>query len=262
MLTAIAALALMGQEPAANQVNPAELVSKMLAYYHDARTLTGSIVMTQKVGNEGGTIKTFLQFEHPNHLYIYQRKSTGDLRAWTVLSNGKLFAYNSPGLTWETPGKRLVEAQVVERPVETKVLANGDTVVTKREKVQLSLRDVYAAAAAGLGDRSTPLDIAISRRADLEYLRAQWKTVEYKGTTAYEGKDVHVVMGVWRPYGTADPEGQFRMLLTTEGELKHFARSQTVRPQGAPQALEVVTTWDVSLVKNGKPDPKLWESVK
>jgi hypothetical protein len=24
----------------------------------------------------------------------------------------------------------------------------------------------------------------------------------------------------------------------------------------------VVTTWDVSLVKNGKPDPKLWESVK
>ena len=125
-------------------------------------------------------------------------------------------------------------------------------------KATFTIRDVYAAASAGLGDRSMPLDIAISRNEDLRFLRDQWATVEYKGTTDYEGSPVHVIMGKWRPYGNALTSADYRMFITDGGELKQFARSEILSNEGG-QTLPVFTTWDVKLVKNGKPDAKLFK---
>jgi len=246
MLTALAMIAIAQESPqeAQGSVNASLLVQKMIEYYNDAATMTGTIVMTTKVGDESGSISTTMQFESPSRIYIRQQKSTGDKRVWLIVSDGKKFAYDSPGVAaWEDPGKRLLEPVVYPNLV-------------------FKVRDIYAATAKSLGDRSTPLDIAIGRTDDLKYLRAQWKTVSYKGKSTHLGQEVNVVMGEWRPYGEGDTQGQYRMLITPGGELKEFARSETVRPPGSNQTLNVVTTWTVNLKKDGRPDPNLWATVR
>jgi len=246
MLTALAMIAIAQESPQETQgsVNASLLVQKMIEYYNDAATMTGTIVMTTKVGNESLSISTNMQFEKPSRIYIRQQKSIGNKRVWLIVSDGKKFAYDAPGLAaWEDPNKRLVEP----------VTFNG--IVQK-------FRDIYAAGATGLGDRSTPLDIAIGRTEDLRYLRDQWKTVNYRGKSTHLGQEVNVVIGDWRPYGNAEVQGQYRMLITPGGELKEFARSEMVKPQGAPEALTIVTTWTVNLKKDDRPDPNLWATVR
>lgn len=246
MLTALAMIAMAQESPQVGQgsVNASLLVQKMIMYYNDAATMTGTIVMTTKVGDESGSITTTMQFESPSRLYIRQQKSTGDKRVWLVVSDGKRFAYDSPGVSaWEDPGKRLLEPVAYPNMV-------------------FKVRDIYAATAKSLGDRSTPLDIAIGRTEDLKYVRAQWETVEYKGKSTHLGQEVNVVMGKWRPYGDAATQGQYRMLISPAGELKEFARSESIRPAGSEQLLNVVVTWTVNLKKDGRPDPNLWATVR
>ena len=246
MLTALAMIAIAQESPQENQgsVNASLLVQKMIEYYNDAATMTGTIVMTTKVGDESLSITTNLQFEKPSRIYVRQQKSLGDKRVWLIVSDGKLFAYDAPGLAaWEDPKKRLAEP----------VTYLG---------VKKTFRDIYAVGATGLGDRSTPLDIAIGRTEDLKYVRDQWRSVNYRGKSTHLGQEVNVVMGEWRPYGNAEVQGQYRMLITPGGELKEFARSEMVKPQGAPQAFNVVTTWAVNLKKDDRPDPNLWATVR
>lgn len=246
MLTALALIAIAQETPQEGQgsVNASMLVQKMIEYYNDADTMTGTILMTTKVADQSLSISTTMQFEKPSRIYIRQQKSIGDKRVWMIVSDGKKFAYDAPGLAaWEDPNKRLIEP------------------VTFQGIVQ-KFRDIYAAGSSGLGDRSTPLDIAIGRTEDLKYLRDQWKSVIYRGKSTHLGQEVNVVMGEWRPYGNAEVTGQYRMLITPGGELKEFARSEKIQPQGAPQAFDVVTTWTVNLKKNDRPDPNLWATVR
>lgn len=241
MLTAyLALIALAAPQDGAPTDSPAVLVGRMLAYYNDAKSMTGRISLTQSGGGASGTVETFLQFEAPSKLYIRQEKSVGEKRVFTVISNGVRFAYDSP----VGDGKRLIEA------------------VKPADGLAFDYRQIYAAASSSIPDRSTPLDIAIGRREDLTYLRNQWKTVTYKGTTNYGDETVHVISGEWRPYGEAATEGEFRMYITADGQLRQFALSQTVRPKGAAQSIQVLSTWNVKLTKNGKPDPALFGTVR
>jgi hypothetical protein len=240
LITLLAALVM--QNPAQNPgppVNPAALVGKMLAFYNDAKSLTGRITLTQSANGVSGTVETFLQFEAPNKLYIRQQKSTGDRPVYLVVSNGKRFAYDSP----IRDGKRLVEE------------------VNPDPRVVFTYREIYAAASAGLADRSTPLDIAIGRREDLAFLRNQWATVTHKGMAKYGEESVHVISGDWRPYREANAEGQYRMYITETGELRQFALAETIRPAGG-QPIQAMSTWNVKLTKNGKPDPALFNTVR
>lgn len=242
MLTTLATLILTTTAQGAPETpNAAQIVGKMLAYYNDAQTMTGSIVMTQAVGNEKGTVTTQFQFERPSKVYIRQQKSTGDRRTWTVISDGKAFAYDPPELPFQQ-GKRLIEAVKVGELVQ-------------------DFRQIYAATATGLGDRSTPLDIAFGRGEDLRFLRNQWRTVTYGGKMDYNGEAVHSIIGDWRQYGDAPVNGQYRMYVTDSGELKQFARSETIRPENG-QPLNVLTTWDVKIQKNGRPDQALWQKAR
>jgi len=216
------------------------LVGKMLAYYNDAKSITGRISLTQSANGVSGTVETFLQFELPAKLYIRQQKSIADHKVYLVVSNGKTFGYDSP----IGDGKRLFEK------------------VSPAPEFSLNVRQIYAAVTAGLADRCMPLDVAIGRTEDLVFLRNQWLSVRYQGTTQFGSEEVHVVNGEWRPYGTAKPEGEYRMYITDEGELRQFALSQTVQPAGAAQPISTLSVWNVKLTKNGKPDPALWAVVK
>src|SRR5687768_12511542 len=112
MLTALAMIAMAQESPQEGQgsVNASMLVQKMIEYYNDAATMTGTIVMTAKVGDESLALTTNMQFERPSRIYVRQQKSIGDKRVWMIVSDGKSFAYDSPGtFAWEPPGKRLAE---------------------------------------------------------------------------------------------------------------------------------------------------------
>ncbi len=224
--------------------SPAQIVSKMIGRYNAAQTLSGKIQLTSMIKGQGGSLVTKVQFELPSKLYIRQEKLYGDGRIWLVTSDGKRFSYEPPpGLP---PGKTQVN-----RLIEPINLKDGKS---------LTVRDVYAASVASIGDRSPVLDIAIGRKEDLEYLRFQWATLRYEGVTRYGDEEVHAISGDWREYGTAPVTGQFRMLINEAGDLRQYVISEKVNLETAgTQRLDSV--WDVQLQVNGAVDPALFKLV-
>lgn len=221
------------------QENAAESVSKMLAGYANAKTISGNIKMTQSLGSVSVQIDTYLQLERPGKLYLRQeRKSLNDPRTWIVSADGTYFSYAVPAERADT-AQRLIEAY-----------GPGQ-----------DLKDAYNASARSMGDRDAPLAIAISRQKDLEFVRNQWVTV---GTIdpKPEGSDgLLVVGGKWREYKSMPSSGTFEMWLTPDGELKKYIRRETIAAEGlAPQS--VITRWDVDLAINGKVDPNLFQLVR
>lgn len=224
------------------QASPAQIVSQMISKYSQAKSLTGKIVLTQTALNQSGQVTTDVQFELPSKLYIRQRKSTGPDTA-IVTSDGKRFTYLAPRRPGEVEGTRVIEAVQFQGKI-------------------LTVRDIYSASVLSLFDRNAPLDIAIGRREDLEFLRHQWASLEYKGTTKRGNETVHVVMGSWREYGAVPVTGQFRLMVTQDFELREYTVSETVQPNGAQRPTNVLSTWTVDLQIDAKPDPNLFQVVK
>lgn len=218
---------------------PAAVVSKMLATYANAKSLSGTIKFTQSLGNVSVSIETYMQYERPGKLYIRQdRKSISDPRTWIVSADGKYFSYDSPDEIADTRS-RLIEAY-----------GEGQ-----------DIRDVYNAASRSMGDRDAPIVIAISRQKDLEFLRNQWVSVEMLDPKPVGSEAFTVVAGKWRENGRMPASGLFEMWITPDGELKKYLRRETIAAEGmAPQV--VTSTWDVNLALNGKIDPNLFQLIK
>src|SRR5579862_8720306 len=110
---AFSAALIVGQGPtqaAQTETSPAKtLISKMLAYYFSANTLTGNIVLTAAAGGGHTTWNTTVQFERPSKLYIQQARVNGPSEAWYITSDGKVFSYAAPENTLGSqPGTGLV----------------------------------------------------------------------------------------------------------------------------------------------------------
>jgi hypothetical protein len=222
----------------------APLISKMFAKYYAAKTLTGKITLTQGVDSESGKIETSLQFEKPGLLYIKQRLIASETRVWITSSDGKYFCYDMPDRINEGKRKRLVEKQFIHDEVL------GDEV--------LNVEDVYHVSSESLGDRSAPLDIAIARKLDLERVKGQWATLNYVGTTTYNGLTVHVINGDWRESSVKHVSGTYRMLVTDDGDLKQYSLSENVVFDSRLGPKTVVSVWDVDLKVNATPDKSLF----
>lgn len=217
----------------------ASILTKMFARYGDAKTLKGTIVLTQSIGNQGGQLKTDIQFEYPSKLYLRQEKEFVKKETWLVTSDGKHFSYAAP----YGPGKG-------QRLIEPIRLATGTT---------LTVRDIYAAVTASIGDRSAPLDLAISRKEDLNYLRGQWASLTLDGAKDLNGEEVYAISGNWREYQTAPVSGRFQIFVSKEGDLKRYAIEESVK---LDNSYRVVSVWEVNLKINGEVDDKLFKLVK
>jgi hypothetical protein len=261
MLTTLA-LAIAFVQPAPQQVNPAsQLVSKMLAYYTDAQSLTGTILYTATDGQGKVQLQTTLQFERPSKLYIRQSKPGGG-QQWLVTSDGKYFSYDAPGhLLGVRQGSGLVTG--VEGSRTTRLV----------EKVQqidgvLDVGRIYAVAAyASLGDRSVPLDVAIGRKEDLKHDVLMWMTVESGGKVQVNGVDANLVKGGWRPYGdmkaaNGQPPGLYEMIITDDGKLLRYQVEQWIAADRGTPPFKLRETWDVDLTVNGKANSSLFKLVK
>lgn len=238
MLTlGIAALALSQQAPSA-----ASIVSKMIARYHEADSMTGTIAMQQGLGTQTVSATTVLQYERPNKLYIKQTFKGEETREVLITCDGRYFSYNTPeNLPGSENLKRLVEA-------------------VSTQFGTLDLGGVYAASSKPLLDRSVPLDLAISRKEDLTYRRNQWATLSYVGKTTLQKESVHRITGRYRPYGEADVTGTYEMYINEAGDLRRYTLTTQIQDSG--RLMTVMGSWDVNLAVNGKPDASLFRLVR
>lgn len=239
MLMISLVLAAQGGAPASAQGNEAAaLVSKMLAYYNDAKTFAGTIRMVQTAGNKQAIVTTELQAELPAKLYLRQDlKANYGSDSWLVTSNGEYFSYQPPE---GVEGRRLVE------PVEH---ARGSH----------DVRSIYAAIVKSIYDRSTPLDIVIGRTADLRFRSYQWVSVSVLGETQVGEDTCTVVGGPWREYGFTTvkrqelaPSGQYSMAIDSQSRLRRFTISEKVGVSTGGQQIvqQVDTVWEVNIQKN------------
>ncbi|MCW5942311.1 MAG: hypothetical protein KIS66_08770 [Fimbriimonadaceae bacterium] len=238
----IIAVALISAGAQAGAPTPASLVSKMFARYFEAKTLTGTIAMKQTLGTMAIECATAIQYERPGKLYLRQRMTGNDARSTLVTSDGKTFSYDTPDyLPGSENVKRLIEKM--------------DTPFGK-----LDIGGVYSAAAKSLADQSMPLDVAIGRKEDLTFRKNQWASLVYAGKVAFGGESVHRIAGKYRAFSAANPSGDFEMLVSEAGDLRRYTLKSTFQAEGRPLSVQAV--WEVKLVVDGTPDPKLFAVVK
>jgi hypothetical protein len=273
LATLAVSLAFVGGSPViAGQGAASQLVSKMLKYYYDANSLTGTITLTASDGQGQAQMTTYVQFEKPSKLFIRQVKGGNHPMQWLVTSDGKLFSYDAPESslgsqpstqigTLGARGRRLTERVRQMLPDQFVTDASGRQVAKWGD---FDVRQIYAVAAPSMGDRSAPLDIAIGRIEDLSHDKLTWMTVESNGKATVNGVEGTVIVGKWRPYGDAssDPAqapGQYQMVISDEGKLLRYMILQFVGPPDHYYTLR--ETWDLDLTLNGKPDESLFRVV-
>lgn len=220
-----------------------QTVSKMMAHYYGAKVLIGTIILNQRSGSKVATIATQLQVQSPNKVFLRQRldASYGQVE-WLVTSDGNSFTYDPPkGIE----GKRLMES----------CWQNG---------ISFTYRNVYQAVVQSLGDRSTPLDLVMGRREDLEYRRLQWATLTKLGDSKLGDVPVTVVGGKLRDYGKAPVSGQYEMYIDAKYQLLRYVEHESVavkvNGQDVVQAVESV--WDVNIAIDGTVDPALFKVIR
>ncbi|MEQ1934997.1 MAG: hypothetical protein ABL962_14150 [Fimbriimonadaceae bacterium] len=241
------------------QVDAGALLSKMFAYYYEAKSVSGTISMSQTMGQRKATIMTRVQFEFPAKFYLRQdlQASYGN-KFWLVTGDGVGFTYNPPytGLDERAKNRLYEPVQYIPKP-------SGN----KNEKPPtippaLDCRAIYAAVVKSIGDRSLPLDIAFARTEDLKYIKGQLATYKFERDETINGVVCHLVSGDWRDYGLAPVSGKFNMWVTDEGQLKRFARKEFVGvTEGQQVEGDVITVWDVNLAKDSGVDPALFKIV-
>jgi hypothetical protein len=217
---------------------PAQIVSRMLAKYAKATSLTGEIVWTQQLKDTSIVTKTVIQFESPSKLYIGQERTGSDGKSVYVVSDGTQFSYPVPPDLPARPGERLFE------PVQ---LGN---------KAQ-SFRDIYGVVSRSLLDRSLPHDVAIARLEDLKFLREQWVTMEKSATAKVGDEELVVIRGSWRAYGSAPASGTYEMWISPSDELRRYVLRERLEIEQMG-IVDVVGIWDCKLVIDGKPNPELF----
>ncbi len=224
-------------------VDANQLVSDMIAHYYNARTMSGTIVMTQVSGNKRAVCTTELQFAVPAKLYVRQSlQSAVDQQQWLVTSDGAYFTYDPPT---GVEGKRLIE----------------DCFQNNR---QLTVQDIYVAASHSIYDRSTPLDLIIGRIEDLKYRKQQWVTLATLGTTKIGDTDVTVVGGDWREYGKAPVGATYQMMIDGQKQLRRFVMFQKIGTpiNGRLVVQDVETDWDINVVKDGPVNDLLFKVIR
>lgn len=236
--------------PAQDAPDAKTLVEKMLARYHAAKTLTGTIKLTVSTKEGSAALDTTLQYERPNKLYIFQRKRVANPdpespSQWLVTSDGTMFSYNVPNDRFHAaPTLRLVE------PVNN-----------QRVKLEHDLASIYSAASKSIGDRSMPLDVAVAGKEDLLYRAGQWASRQLQGTKEIAGKTAYLVGGNFRPYNGAEVIGKYQMAITADGELLNYIEEQYIGVEGRPDPVRIVSTWEVQLQIDGQVNQALFKVV-
>ena len=226
---ALVALSPMSQE------SPAALVSKMMGKYNKANSVSATI--NAVVQTPGGNVKvdTTLKYVRPSLFYLKQAETYKSTKNYFVISDGLRFTYPSPGQNRPDTSRYLVESLVDNQ---------GKT---------MKVGDIYAAASSSIADRSTPLDLLVSRVEDLQAIRGQWATIASGGSVKFNGVAANMIKGTWKQYGEAQRDwGSYEIFITDDGDLVGFRLTEPFKIQG--KDVKMVTTWTVNAQINVKID--------
>lgn len=237
-LTALFALAA-PQEPIQNTAipptNAGALISKAMARYYDAASVSGELHLTQTAKNVQLKIDTTLQFDRPSQIVIQQVRGGSTPKRMSLVSDGRMFAYDRPEGTYGQD--RFVEE------------------VTQKGYTQ-TYRDLYAASSRALVDRSPILDLIIGRREDLKVLQAKWGAKKVTGKTTLRGIEGFVIEGAYHDLPGAPATGQFQMVVTEQGDILRYSNTQRLRvPDQTNETIQILSVWDVDVKVNEKTDP-------
>jgi len=183
-----------------------DVVSKMMAKYHEAKTIKGEATTTVVVGGQQLVIKSTIQLERPTKLYLRQDVLNQGM-TFVVTSDGKEFSYQKPINTSSTdrnPKTRLIES----------VTAG------------LGLGDLYRAAGQSLAERSAVLDLLISDVRDLNMLRDQWVSLKLTGKEDLNGESVYRIVGKWRLNRASQTTANYGLFITPDGDLRKYVVDQ------------------------------------
>ncbi len=267
MITAAVAFVVLGHSGQAKDA-PNALVSRMLARYYSAKSLTGKLSLTQSAaaGREHGETKgeTDVQFERPTKLFVKQTVNSSVTKGIArIVSDGSRFLYSLPKedsisssskpVGWESinyatdlPSDRVLVEDVMQFNVQ------------KSKTMPLSIGEIYNIARSGLFLRPEPLDVAIGLRSDLKKFVDQMATVEDLGEQKIGGRTVRMIGGSWREYGDAPVSGQYQIAVTSEGDLVRYTRKESLAGPPNEPPVSITTTWDVDLQIDGKVNQNLF----
>ncbi len=261
MLTGLIAIAALthaqGQVPAPPKQSPVDqLLSKMLKSYYDAKTVTGTILMTQTAADKTVQFQTQLQIERPSKIFMFQQGLPKRNPDFLLVSDGKYFRYDGPE-TGISKSTRLTESVFVRRfDPKTKVgLDVGQTV-----------GQIFDAAAFRLGDRNPLIDYVLERPEDVAFVIGQLDKRQLEGprqfTSTITGKPItaNLIDGKWREADGTDATGYFELYITDKGELVRLMLKQVYKAPAnlGGQEVQVNTTWDADLTIDGKIDASLF----
>lgn len=255
-LLTILTIALAPQEPTApaqqapSQGSAVGVVSKMFGYYAGAKSMSGTIHMTQAAEGKSLTLDTTIAYEAPSKLYIKQVRNSNDPGSWLVTSDGQVFSYDKPKTSEYVPQQgRLLEP------------------VSPSPGIFQDYHDIYRASLLSLGENDVPEKIAIAGRKELEEIRDCIGEVALANDQKLGNETVHVVNGTWRiqPDPRVPPTARFQMFITDDGQLRRFARTEyfSTKVNGVDTTpIEIITVWDLHLAKDAKPDETLFTVVR
>ncbi|MBS1721651.1 MAG: hypothetical protein JSS66_01455 [Armatimonadetes bacterium] len=238
MLTPVFLLALHQDSPP----TAGTVISKMIARYHDAKTLSGDCNTTLKVGARQINIAAKFQVERPKKIYLRQIVD-GVAMPYIVTSDGKEFSYNKPIGLEDHRGDKLRLTEPV-----------GDK----------SLGDIYRDVSESVVERSPILDLVVSDMRDLQLFRDQLTSMKLMGEIDLNGQKVYKIVGRWRLNSKSETNADFGIYITADGDLKRYALSQEAELGDGPvkEKVTVSRLYDVDIKVNSDLDQKLFAVLK
>ncbi|MCH8275295.1 MAG: DUF2092 domain-containing protein [Armatimonadetes bacterium] len=168
MIALLAATTMIGAAPV-QAPSGGKIFSQMLARYHQANSILGTVEFVQSAVGPGLNTKTTtlttVQMKKPNLFYIEQLRDRGEDTHFVAVCDGKQMAYTSPK-KWLIMGER---QKYVYEPAPAEINGGLDAFCTI------------------ILDRSLPVGLALYNRFEVNQFVKRVKRVRIVGETAVDG---------------------------------------------------------------------------
>lgn len=217
-----------------------ELVSKCLARYFGAKTISGTIIHTVQAMGKSQAITTTIIAERPSKLFLQQVRTDPEAKSWLVTSDGQRFTYPEPAgivLSSNSAG-RLVEP------------------VIDLKKHAQTVNEILQASSSSIGDVSDPLLMVLGWTGAQKALLSRWKTLKIERVDMLDGKRAYTVGGLYVNPAAGGETGQYHMVIDEDGNLLASELDVYFQPSGDPKATPVLVKqlWKCTIAIDGKVD--------
>lgn len=194
----------------APQAQPAptagQVISKMMAKYYGAKSLSANIEGTYEFAGSQVKVNTQLHYKRPGQIVLTQQKIGTTQATYRAVSDGKLLVYPNP---------------IADSPPtlkESAVRADGSVV---------PIGEVLSIARAAMAETNPALELLVAFTPDLQQLRLTWNDLKMPAEMAeVRGSKVYYISGVRRRLGPGVDPDTFEMFVSPEWDLVAYRVSE------------------------------------